>query len=82
MAHKLIQTYVKEMFFISTVKRRSSCSECPGWFFETIVWKWDKETGKRGKIIAMEDSGDTECSALNAHSDICYRYATEGYKKY
>lgn len=67
--HRLIQSYYLDKYLISTVFRRASV---PGeiWYYETIVWEWDKDTKERGKILLTEDSGSGKVMAMNNHFDI------------
>ena len=67
--HKLIQSYLLEKYFISTAHRRESTPE-EIWYYETIVWEYDKETRKQGKMILMEDSGMNKLDSLTNHSKI------------
>ena len=67
--HKLIQSYFREKYFISTAFRRASMPE-DIWYYETIVWKWDKNTGKRGDMIDSQDSSSMPEIAMVAHCRI------------
>ena len=79
MTEKLIQSYVEEEYFVSTVYRESSTSaETPIWYYETIVWKWNKETKTRGKMVDMEDSGFSPLMAIINHCEICKELITKG----
>lgn len=59
---KLAQTYVwhnNEAFFVSTINRQSSASLAYGHIYaETLVWEWDSETRKRGKIIGQDECAE------------------------
>ena len=71
-AHKLIQSYIQEKYFISTAYRRSSVRVAsPPWYYETITWKLDKETGVSDKMISMANSGRSPITALKGHFGIC-----------
>ena len=70
--HKLIQSYVRDSYFVSTVLRRSSC-EYETLYFETLVSRWDKITRKTGEILDMHDSGVIAEVALANHFKICSR---------
>ena len=73
--HKLIQSYVIEKYFISTAYRRCSAVLAPNlWYYETIVWKWDQETRKRGHILDSQDSGSYPEMALRMHCELCAEY--------
>lgn len=72
--HNLIQSYYQRKHFISTGYRQSSAMLDPApWYYETIVWEWDQETRKRGKMIFMEDSGRYIENALKNHFNIIDR---------
>jgi len=71
-AHKFIQSYIQEKYFVSTAHRRSSVQiESPPWYYETIVWELDKKTGSNKKMILMADSGGYSEKALKEHFRIC-----------
>lgn len=72
--HKLIQSYVADKYFISTVYRCASIPEYEMWFYETIIWEWNKETKQRGHIALTEDSGAIAELALNRHAELCKEY--------
>ena len=81
MNNKLIQSYVKDKFFVSTIYRESSaCVPSPPWYFETMVWAWDKETRQRGELLEQYESGYTEVAALASHFCICKEYAEKSGK--
>ena len=62
---RIIQSYVKDKWFVSTIYRQSSVAMSdPPWFYETIVWEWDAATRNRGALIHST-------SGLQAHFDIC-----------
>ena len=72
---KLIQSYVLEEFFVSTVYRQCSAMiESPPWYYETIVFEWDKETKKAGRMLDIFDSGSEPGDALVNHSNMCLKY--------
>jgi len=72
----LIQSYVKNKYFISTIHRESSAmTDTPIWYYETMVWGWDKEIRQRSEHFLLQvDSGNTETDALNSHLKICRNY--------
>jgi hypothetical protein len=75
---KLIQSYVIEKYFVSTAFRKSSARVIdPGYYFETIVWEWNKETKHRGKMIDTHVSGRNEEAALKNHANICLNLIKE-----
>ncbi|NLV93817.1 MAG: hypothetical protein GX031_04595 [Candidatus Riflebacteria bacterium] len=72
---KLIQSYVLEKFFVSTAYRQCSAAiESPPWYYETIVFSWDKETKKTNGILEVLDSGSEPGDALVSHSNTCLKY--------
>jgi hypothetical protein len=70
---KLIQSYVEEKYFISTIYRQSSAiTESPMWYYETMVWEWDKDSRQRkSEILQQIDSGSEKSQALKSHLEIC-----------
>ena len=72
MSEKLIQSYVLEKFFVSTIWRESSAMAIPAlWYYETIVFEWNRETKECGSIINQEDSGSNKNTAIQNHNNIC-----------
>ena len=72
---KLIQSYVLEKFFVSTAYRQcSAVIESPPWYYETIVFTWDKETKKTNGILEVLDSGSEPSDALVSHNNTCLKY--------
>ena len=71
--HKLVQSYVRECWFVSTIYRRSSASIIPDlWYYETMVWAWNKKERKReNSFIWQEDSGSFPETAMERHFIIC-----------
>ena len=76
MSEKLIQSYVKEQFFVSTIHRKSSTMPSM-WFYETMAWEWDKGNRHRGELISQDDSGISEDLALDDHMLICLNLLKE-----
>ena len=75
---KLIQSYVLEKFFVSTAYRQCSAMiESPPWYYETIVFEWDKETKNTGRMLDSFDSGSNPADALVNHNDTCLKYFVE-----
>lgn len=68
--HKLIQSYYKEKYFISTAYRRASVAIHDVWYYETIIWELDKDMKQRGKMISMHDSTSDPILARSHHFDI------------
>ena len=66
--YTLIQSYVKNRWFVSTALRRSSAV---GWhdtvYFETLAWEWDCGTKALGKIVFQGESCLTEECGLLEH---------------
>jgi len=72
MTKALIQSYVMQKWFVSTIHRQSSVmTESPPWYYETIIWEWDAETRKTGAIVSTEDSGSWPEVAAKRHATIC-----------
>lgn len=67
--NKLIQSYVRNRYFVSTAHRRASTAE-PLYFYEHFAWEWDSETKKRGNLIFEDMSNSFHC-AFNQHLQIC-----------
>jgi hypothetical protein len=82
---KLIQSYIAEAFFVSTIYRASSAAMIPTpWYFETMVWAWDAETRLAGDLISQHDSGIFATDALSNHCQICnslFNTTLEDYKR-
>lgn len=74
---KIVQTYCKEKFFISTILRPSSCVEFPSEYYETMVFKWDKATKKTIGIIEQHEDR-TESQAIETHFLITKQLLDEG----
>ena len=72
-SERLIQSYVKDQWFVSTIYRQSSAALNPdGWYYETMVWNWNAETKEREpQYIAQYDSGLSEQFAVAHHARIC-----------
>lgn len=73
--YNLISTYLPTKGVnISTGYRESSiCTQTPPWYFETIVFEFDPMTRERGKILHMQDSGDSEFVAFTSHMQLVER---------
>jgi len=72
--HKLIQSYVQDKYFISTIYRQSSIAMYnPPWYYETMGWEWDKETKESGKMLLQNDSGHEPEYAIREHCAICVK---------
>ena len=66
----IIQSYVwhdGKCFFVSTINRESSAIG-GGTYAETMVFEWDAQERKRGKIVA-QDQGST--NSIYAHQNVC-----------
>ena len=50
MSVKILQSYVAEAFFVSTIYRRASTME-ESYYYETITWTWSPKTKKRGAQV-------------------------------
>ena len=73
MNKKLIQSYVLDKYFISTIHRQSSAlvDEPYNWYYETIVWEWDAVKRKMGDLIFTMSSGMLADQALENHFSLC-----------
>ena len=72
---KLIQSYILEKYFVSTAYRQcSAVVESPPWYYETIVFAWNKEIKKTVGIIETLDSGSESGNALISHNNTCLKY--------
>lgn len=72
--HNLIQTYLTNPGrMISTMYRQSSAAYGPGWYYETIVWEWERSTKERGDILHTEDSGSVADTAHRRHAELIRR---------
>lgn len=71
--NRLIQYYVQDKYFVSTIHRQSSALLAQGeiWYYETLVWKWNSETKDRGALLDSYDSGWTIALALANHARVC-----------
>ena len=70
---KLIQSYVADEYFVSTIHRKASTDE-PMYYYETIVWEYNKFEKKRGDMITQVNSGITAKLALKSHFGICISF--------
>lgn len=62
---RVIQSYVRDKWFVSTIYRESSVAMIPApWFYETLVWEWNPETKERGNIVHQAEG-------INSHCEIC-----------
>jgi len=68
--NKLIQSYIKDKYFVSTIYRESSTMPSM-WYYETMAWEWNCTTKNRGDLIWQEDSGGSETTALKNHFIVC-----------
>jgi len=67
----LIQSFILEKYYISTIYRKCSAIIEDIWYYETIIWEWDAEKKKRGEMLEMHDSGLSSNIALKNHFQIC-----------
>ncbi|HKX46194.1 MAG TPA: hypothetical protein VJP77_05790 [Planctomycetota bacterium] len=78
----LIQSYVRDRYFVSTAKRVGFAGSGPP-FFETMAWEWDRATDKRGAGVKTGSmsaffpyaASDTQDEALLAHAAVCAELA-------
>lgn len=68
---KLIQSYVADRYFVSTILRDSSAMvNDPPRYYETMAWEWDATTCERGDMVIMQ-ADNYERAAVNRHTGIC-----------
>ena len=68
-SYQLVMSIYKQKYFISTIYREYDIEDITENGFETIIWDWDNNEKKRGKIIDIFYSGDSEIDALSNHFD-------------
>jgi hypothetical protein len=74
-----ISSYVLEKWNVSTIHRESSVMiSSPPWYYETIVWEWDKEARRRGKMLYQFDHGNSPECASRKHAECCGQLVTTG----
>jgi hypothetical protein len=67
---KLIQSYVLDRYFVSTIIRMCSTGYKMK-YYETITWELDTHCKQRRDMIDVQDSGTDTKTALNNHCEIC-----------
>lgn len=68
---RLIQSYVADRYFVSTIERNSSAMlETEMSYFETIIWEWDSDTRNIGKMLNCLNSGIGMTQAIKSHAAI------------
>lgn len=63
--------------FVSTLYRRVTPGIQPPlpWYYETLVWEYDRKTGKRANLLWDEQvATDFPRIAMNQHAAICRKY--------
>lgn len=71
---ELIQTNYRGKYFVSTSAihyTSKSPVSSTSFYYETRVWKWNKKKDKRGKMVAIHDSGSNLSAAMNHHFQVC-----------
>lgn len=72
---KLIQSYVRDKYFVSTALRYSTTTP-PVKYFETFAWEYDSKANKRGKFIEEDAThSSSPYQALEQHIELCTRLA-------
>lgn len=80
----LIQSYVRDQYFVSTAKRGAFGGGPGAPFFETMVWAYDRTTGKRLDEPTMSieldwgwpyRASETQAEALLTHAAVCAEVA-------
>lgn len=75
MPEKVIQTYLRQRYFISTIYRSTPIEENgKANYYETAVFHIDMEKRQLGNIIESEDSGTDEEKAIYNHLKIAQKY--------
>ena len=75
MYKKVLQTYVFEELFVSTIYRKCTAdTDVPIWYYETLVFEIDKATKKLCHILESFDSGSDVETAFISHCEICRKY--------
>jgi len=67
----IIQSYVSNKYFVSTIERSYDCYHGIRRGLETIVWEWDMKTKERGKQLYQTGSRPD-------HYDICRKLLAKG----
>lgn len=75
---KLIQSYVDDKYFVSTILREFNIEDvpfCMRWGYETIVWQWDNIQKQRMDMIyqtsTQTSTDDSKSEGFNQHMQIC-----------
>lgn len=63
-----LQSYT-EVHLVSTIYRRASTIN-EMWYYETIVWEYDRNTRKRGELLETYNSGHSMGIALEHHNKL------------
>lgn len=79
---KFLQSYLytKEFgnFFVSTIHRKSSSDRDPfGWYYETLVWKLDKDN-HRTDMVVQAGRIEGKSIAFQDHIEICEQLELKG----
>lgn len=54
-----------EYYYVSTINRDSSAQYYPHRYAETIVWEWDNEIQKKGRILYQDEAGEWSVRSHN-----------------
>ena len=83
-SEKVIQSYVLEKWFVSTIRRDSSAAIEPPVhrYCETLIWEWDHETRNMGALIGQTESCSSNLCGIKDHFSVCEQLAREdGWKE-
>lgn len=71
-SEKVIQSYVLERWFVSTIRRNCSAPEAyDALYCETMVWEWDPETRKVGRLIGQDETCSSDECGVRRHMEVC-----------
>lgn len=73
---KLIQSYVRDKYFVSTAIRWSS-TDYPSMYYECFAWEWDAKDKERGKWVVEEACGNSIDAAFALHDKVCRELAAK-----
>ena len=79
----LMKSYVCECYIVSTLYRQSSAMiNSPPWYYETLVWEYDKATYRHlGEGAWVEQvSSDGPRVAMNKHMALCRKYTRKAFR--
>jgi hypothetical protein len=76
---KLIQSYVANKYFVSTIKRQSSMTDqLYAMVWETMAWNWNPVTRQTEQILPIQESTSCKEGAFKQHFDVCMQLEETG----